>query len=158
MGAETHFRPAVPEDADACADVLRRSIIALCAADHGDDPEFIAAWTANKTPGLVTGLIANPVAFIVAAEREGRIVGVGAGTLSGEITLNYVAPEARWSGVSKGLLALLEEMLADGGHAGARLTSTKTAHQFYKAQGYVDEGEPVDWRGSMAFPMLKALW
>lgn len=156
MEAETHFRTAMHEDAEACADVLRRSIIELCAADHGNDPEFMAAWTANKTPDFVLGLIENPDAFIAVAERAGAIAGVGAGTRGGEITLNYVAPEARWSGVSAGLLAHLESRLAKAGCMEARLTSTRTAYRFYAARGYVDDGEPVDWRGGKAFPMRKA--
>ena len=43
-------RRAEPDDVLAMSRVLTASIIELCAADHGNDPAAIAAWTRNKTP------------------------------------------------------------------------------------------------------------
>jgi hypothetical protein len=48
-----HIRDAVADDAPAACQVLRRSIVELCAADHGDDPAILAQWLANKTPEIV---------------------------------------------------------------------------------------------------------
>jgi GNAT superfamily N-acetyltransferase len=154
---EIHFRAAVKDDAAACANVLRRSIIELCIEDHGNDPEFIAGWTANKTPEFVATLIANPDSFVLVAERRQSIVGVGACNRLGEITLNYVSPEAQFMGVSSGLLSGLEAIVRETGHGVARLTSTSTARSFYGGRGYVDDGTPVEWRGTLAFPMRKRL-
>src|SRR3979409_2171265 len=43
-------RDAVPEDAAAACQVVRRSIAALCLADHRNDPEIMGRWLGNKTP------------------------------------------------------------------------------------------------------------
>lgn len=63
----------------------------------------------------------------------------------GEILLNYVSPEARFKGVSKALLSVLEaEVLARGAKL-VTLESTRTARRFYLAHGYVSEpeGDPM---------------
>jgi GNAT superfamily N-acetyltransferase len=152
-----HFRAAEGTDAAACADVLRRSIIELCIKDHCNDPEILAGWTANKTPEFVATLIAHPDIFVIVANGGQSLVGVGACNRLGEITLNYVAPEARFAGVSSGLLNSLETIIADAGHGVAKLTSTRTAQPFYQSRGYVDDGNPIEWRGILAFPMRKEL-
>lgn len=149
-------RRARPLDAAAATAVLRASIAELCAADHGDDPEIVGRWLANKTPGDVRAWIAAPGRVVVAWERR-RIVGVGAALASGEITLNYVLPKARFRGVSKAVLGALEEYLRAQGHARSSLASTRTAHRFYRAAGYVDAGEPRSWGGLTEFPMVKDL-
>ena len=38
-----------PEEAEAVAECLRRSIVELCHADHGGDPDKYTPWIANKT-------------------------------------------------------------------------------------------------------------
>ncbi|WP_246473126.1 GNAT family N-acetyltransferase [Pelagibacterium limicola] len=125
--------------------------------DHHSDPDIIAGWSANKTPEFVATLIEHPDIFVMVAERAESIAGVGAGNRAGEITLNYVAPEARFTGVSSGLLKSLEAAIIEAGHGSAKLTSTKTARAFYRARGYVDDGEPIEWRGALGFPMRKLL-
>jgi hypothetical protein len=50
---EMHIRDAVPEDAAAACEVMRRSISELCSADHHDDPVILGRWLANKTPEIV---------------------------------------------------------------------------------------------------------
>ncbi len=100
------IRRATAEDADAACRILRRSITELCGADHHGDAETLAQWLANKTPDNMRRWIAQTHVF-VAAEGE-RLPGVGAINDAGEIMLNYVAPEARFRGVSKAMLARLE--------------------------------------------------
>ena len=134
--------------------MLCASITDLCTADHGNEPEILARWLANKTPSNVRRWMDAPGRIFV-AEENGRIVGVGAAVDSGEITLNYVLPEARFRGVSKAVLSALENYLRGKGHARSKLSSTRTAHRFYLAAGYVDGGEPQNWRGLTAFPMIK---
>ena len=56
---------------------------------------------------------------------------MGAVTDTGEITLNYVSPDARFRGVSKTLLGALEVRAADRGNAQCTLASTETARRFY---------------------------
>lgn len=148
------LRAARPSDAAAAAAVLRASITLLCVADHGNEPEVLARWLANKTEQDVRMWMEASACFLV-AERHGRILGVGAALDSGKITLNYVLPDARFRGVSKAMLRGLEESLRAMGCACSELYSTITARRFYLAAGYVDAGEPQSWHGLTAFPMIK---
>ena len=84
-------------------------------------------------------------------------MGVGAALESGEITLNYVLPEARFLGVSKAVLNALEGHLRVNGTTRATLVSTRTAHRFYRAMGYVDVSEPEVSDGLAEFRMFKYL-
>lgn len=82
---------------------------------------------------------------------------MGTALTSGRITLNYVLPEARFRGVSKTVLSSLEAYLQTEGCVCSSLSSTRTAHRFYHAAGYVDAGEPQCWHGLTEFPMIKDL-
>jgi GNAT superfamily N-acetyltransferase len=133
------IRAAHPDDAIAACNVLRRSIRELCETDHGNDEALLARWLANKTPENVSGWIANSHVFV--AEEDGQILGVAALTAAGHITLNYVAPEARFRGVSKALLRAAESKAVELGCRACTLESTKTAEQFYRAAGYREESD-----------------
>lgn len=135
-------RPAKESDAQAAVGVMRRSITQLCHLDHKGDADVIARWLANKTPEVFRAWLAAPDNQLVVAEgADGAVLGVGGVNGDGRIQLNYVDPDARFSGVSKALLASMEQILLLAGHSVARLTSTATAHRFYAAQGYRDDGE-----------------
>jgi len=72
------IRPATAAEADAACTVLRRSIVELCLADHGGDPETLRSWLANKTPGVVAAWIADPTRrVVVAVDDAGAVLGVG---------------------------------------------------------------------------------
>jgi len=62
--------------------------------------------------------------------------------------MNYVAPTARFHGVSTALLAALETGAAERGNVRCSLLNTETAHRFYLSRGYRDEGPPVGKFGS----------
>ena len=65
------IRKALLEDALQACDVIRRSIIELCQADHGNDPAILEKWLANKTPDNVRAWIASPDNhFFVATDGE----------------------------------------------------------------------------------------
>ena len=151
------IRAARDDDAKAACDVLRRSITALCGADHRDDPAVLAAWLANKTPDRVAAWIAAPGNCVLVAEDAGRVVGVGSVTDDGRIGLNYVAPEARFHGVSKAMLRALEDRARASGATRCVLESTDTARRFYLAQGYAEDGAPIPMLGAWAWPMAKDL-
>jgi hypothetical protein len=103
---------------------MRASIRRLCPADHGGDPDRIAAWCANKTAARFRRWLADPHTRLFVAELDGRIAAVGSVSTDGEVLLNYVAPRARFRGASSALLARLEAELAALGHAEGRLEST----------------------------------
>ncbi|MCO5066963.1 MAG: GNAT family N-acetyltransferase [Rhizobiaceae bacterium] len=151
------IRTAHADDAEGACEVLRRSIKELCVADHGDDLQSIEGWLSNKTPENVRSWIAAPTQRLLVAEKDGRIVGIGGATEAGEITLNYVSPDARFQGVSKAILAALEGYLREKGQKRSTLSSTLTAHQFYCTAGYENAGEPQAWGKLRSQPMAKTL-
>lgn len=153
-----NFRLARPDDAVEACLVLRRSITELCQADHGNDPNILTAWLANKTPEQVRSWIeANPLGCFVGSNPNG-VSAVGAVGRDGEIALNYVAPWARFQGGSKGLLGVLERRAAELGHASCFLSSTTTAHEFYRGCGYEDAGEAtIAFGGMRSYPMRRSI-
>jgi GNAT superfamily N-acetyltransferase len=150
-------RPAAPADVEAMSRVLIASITALCAPDHAGDPQLLSAWTANKTPTMVEAMLRTPGVRLFVAERDGEIAAVGAILRNDEIGLNYVAPAHRFAGVSKALLAAMEETMRAGGVTEGRLNSTETAHRFYRAAGWQDTGAPRPERPLAGWPMTKRL-
>ena len=152
------IRDATPDDAEAACDVLRRSISELCVADHGNDAAILRDWLLNKTPEIVAGWATQPKNSLLVAVEGDAILAVGSVTDAGEITLNYVAPNARFRGVSRGLLTALENRAVARGNASCTLTSTETAHRFYQSCGYVDNGPPAGKFGMRAnYPMSRRL-
>jgi GNAT superfamily N-acetyltransferase len=112
---EMQIHDAVPEDAPAACEVIRRSI-------------------------------------------SGTILAVGSATDAGEITLNYVSPDARFRGVSRALLVALETRAQERGNQRCTLLSTETARRFYRSAGYVEDGPPQGKFGTgSSYPMSKEL-
>jgi GNAT superfamily N-acetyltransferase len=138
-GMAIAIRQATETDAADAVETLRRSIAELCVADHQNDPAKIDGWLGNKTIEAWRDWGARDDAILLVAERNRSIVGVGMATLSGEILLNYVHPAARFSGVSKALLAGLEDVLRRHGATHCSLKSTITARSFYTHCGYASE-------------------
>ena len=89
-------RDAVP----AACEVMRRSISELCSADHLNDGVILGRWLANKTPEIDGSWIIRPGNSVLVAVDDDSILAVGSVTDAGEITLNYVSPDARFRGVS----------------------------------------------------------
>jgi GNAT superfamily N-acetyltransferase len=151
-------RDATPADApEACA-VLRASISELCGADHDNDPEILRHWLGNKAPDNVAAWANDAGSSLLLAVEDDAILAVGAVRDSGEITLNYVAPGARFRGVSSALLAALEARAVQRGATRCVLHSTETAHRFYLSRGYKDDGPPAGKFGTRgSYPMSKPL-
>jgi GNAT superfamily N-acetyltransferase len=156
--SEMEIRRAVIEDAPAACEVLRRSIVELCVADHHNDSAILERWLANKTPDIVASWIAKAGNTVLVAVGDGAILGVGSVTDAGEITLNYVSPEARFRGVSRRVIGALEERAVQQGNVRCHLLSTETARGFYHRVGYTEDGPPVGKFGSTgSYPMSKVL-
>lgn len=152
------IRDAVVEDASAACQVMRRSIAELCVLDHRNDPAILQNWLANKTPEITASWITQPGGSVLVAVDDGAIVVVGGVTDLGDITLNYVLPDVRFRGFSRAMLAALEARALERGNARCTLLSTETAHRFYLANGYTQDGSPVGKFGtSGGYPMSKSL-
>lgn len=130
------IRHASGADAEEAISVLRHSITELCLADHRNDPAALGDWLGNKTESAWLNWIAREDAAVLVAERDGRLLGVGMVAFSGEVLLNYVHPAARFTGVSKAMLAEMEATLRAQGVQYSRLESTVTALPFYQHFGY----------------------
>ncbi len=135
------IRTAVPDDAFAACDVLRRSILECCLQDHHNDPAILASWLGNKTPQNVASWFASPSNFCLVAERDGQVQGVALLTQAGKLSLCYVLPEALHTGLGKALLAGVECQARSWGVSVMRLHSTATARAFYSRHGYIHAGK-----------------
>ena len=152
------IRDATPEDAVAACHILKKSITRLCVADHRNDPAVLNAWLANKTPEMVAAWATQKGNSLLLAVEGDAVVAVGSVTDAGEITLNYVAPGARFRGISRALLSALEARAAERGNSRRTLTSTETAHRFYLSAGYREDGAPTGKFGTRAsYPMSKEI-
>jgi len=89
------IRDAVAADAESGWEVMRRSITELRLDDRRNDPKVLDAWLGNKQPRVFRAWLAEPDNSVLVAIVAGNVVGVSAMRNSGEITLNYVSPEAR---------------------------------------------------------------
>lgn len=152
------IRAAKQEDAAEICIILRRSITELCVADHNNDPQILDPWLANKTLENLQAWIARAGQTYRVAVIDRQIAGVGAVSATEGVLLNYVSPDFQYCGVSKALMAALEDWLKEQGQDVCHLTSTATARQFYDTIGYLPDGEPVMRRsGMLTFPMKKLL-
>jgi len=152
----TEIRRATVFDVFGLSRVLVRSITRLCEADHGNQPDKIAAWTANKDPQTVRNWIISGTQIWL-AERNGNVAAVGGLCAPAEISLLYVDPGHAGQGVGAALLSRLEAELALSGATTVHLMSTKTALDFYRRNGWVTAGQPADWNGITQFSLRKSL-
>jgi GNAT superfamily N-acetyltransferase len=152
------IRDAQSDDATAACAVLRRSITELCAPDHRNDAAILARWLASKKPEIVAAWIMQTTASMLLAVEGDKILAVGGVTDAGEITLNYVSPDARFRGVTSALLRAVEARAVERGNTRCWLISTETAHRFYLARGYRDDGPAQGKFGTNAsYRMSKSL-
>lgn len=150
------IRRASPADVPAMSRVLIASITELCHADHRGDAAIIAGWTRNKVPESIARWVEHPDLTMLVATADGEVAAVGSLNGPDEIGLNYVSPAFRFRGVSSALLTALEEAMQERGAAIGHLTSTQTAHGFYRARGWEDAGAPVLGHNVPGYPMRKA--
>jgi GNAT superfamily N-acetyltransferase len=151
------IRPARADEAAAICDVVRRSIVELCVADHGSAPAILERWLGNKTPENVAVWIANPANRFRVAAAGATILGAGCVRADGEVMLNYVAPDARFRGVSRAMMAALETAARADGNVACNLDSTRTALRFYTRLGYTPRAAPSEEHGLTSFPLTKLL-
>ena len=141
MSTSCTVRPATPKDAGPAVALLRDSITRLCIADHQNDPITLERWLRNKTPDHFKRSTTNPQDFVVVAETESVLCGVGSLRSSGDLELCYVLPGRQRTGIGRVLLEALEAQARRWGLVEIRLISTAGARSFYEQHGYVSRGE-----------------
>lgn len=152
------IRDATIADAVKACEAIRASITELCIADHQQNPDILRRWLASKTPDNVAAWAAAVDSSLLVAIEDDSVLAVGGVKDGGEITLNYVAPEARFRGVSAALLKALEARAVERGAVEITLLSTETAHRFYLSRGYRDVGpSPGKFGTAASYPMAKVL-
>ncbi|HZR77180.1 GNAT family N-acetyltransferase [Bradyrhizobium sp.] len=152
------IRDATTADAVKACEAIRASITELCIADHQQNPDILRRWLASKTPENVAAWAVAMGSSLLVAIEGNSVLAVGGVKDDGEITLNYVAPPARFRGVSAALLNALEARAVERGAIELTLLSTETAHRFYLSRGYRDAGPSLGKFGTAAsYPMTKVL-
>jgi N-acetylglutamate synthase-like GNAT family acetyltransferase len=159
MSSATSFiiRPAASDDVAAATALVRRSMTELCQADHHNIAPIVEGLLINKTQDNMKAWIETPGSFVLVAEAGPLMAGIGGLTGDGEITLLYVAPDFRFQGVSKALLAALEDKARELGLPTCALVSTDTALRFFEARGYTGYDKDDDDFGMDATSMTKQL-
>lgn len=153
-----HIRDATIDDAKAACLVMRRSIAELCIADHCNDPAILGRWLGNKTPEIFASWLRQTGNNVLVASENDVLLAVGAVTDAGEITLNYVSPDAQLRGVSRALLRAMETRASERGQTRCTLNSTETALRFYRSNGYTTDGPAAGHFGTTSgHPMSKTL-
>jgi N-acetylglutamate synthase-like GNAT family acetyltransferase len=151
------IRPAASDDVAAATALVRRSIAELCTPDHHNIQPIVEGLLINKTQDNMKAWVETPGSFVLVAEAGPVMAGVGGLTGDGEITLLYVAPDFRFQGVSKALLAALEDKARELGLPNCALVSTDTAQRFFEARGYAGYDKDEDDFGMDATSMTKVL-
>jgi GNAT superfamily N-acetyltransferase len=157
MDAEPTVREARFDEAAPAMALVRRSIVRLCQRDHGGDRLTLEGWLANKTIENMEHWIGRPGTTVFVGERHGELAGVGAITDQGEILLAYVDPGYRFAGVTKALVARMEEHAQQVRAERMQLTVTETARAFFLSLGYVPDDEPGDIFGNDENVLVKPL-
>lgn len=134
------IRKATLADTAQALLVVRRSITELCTADHGNDPATLEPWLANKTPEHFARWLAQPDGFLVVAELDGIVRGVGNVVRAGKIHLCYVEPGFEHAGLGAAILTALEARAQAWGLPGLALESSSNAQGFYARHGYQPAG------------------
>lgn len=157
MSAQTfRLRAAHWQDAAMACRIVRRSILGGCSADHENDPTRLAEWLRNKTPAQFARWLLAEGSHAWLALHDGR--GLGFALLRGqELMQCYVSPESQGQGVGRALLRAAAGQARRQGAAVLRLNSTRSALGFYERLGLQRAGEPKQWAGLEAHPMVLAL-
>jgi GNAT superfamily N-acetyltransferase len=147
MHRNVTIRMAQPCDGEAACDILRSSIVECCKADHRGDPAILDAWLSNKNADTVAGWFASAMNFSLIALVDDEPAGVALLTRKGKIALFYVAPHQRFSGIGKALLSAIESQAALWNLPTLHVDSTLTGVEFYRLQGYTEQGESASCFG-----------
>lgn len=116
--------------------LIIRSIIEICVADHKNQYVLIQDWISNKTPKNISTWINNNYAYIAISENY-TVVGFIMMSKRGEILLNYILPGYVKRGIGKALLNKLIKIAKQSKIKELTVSSTITAKPFYIKNGFI---------------------
>lgn len=147
MAAEIlNFRDAVEADAEKIWQVHIDSIKELCSSHYSS--EQIRDWVGRQTRERYSQLIARNDDFVVAEDRDGKVIGFGhlgqctdhdrySPQVNFEVFGFYVSPLVKRQGVGRRLMGELEKRAVEQGCVKLGVCSTLNATPFYEACGFV---------------------
>ena len=151
-------RAATIQDAAAAVAVLRDSITQLCVADHQNDTTTLEQWLRNKTTDHFRQWLADPENFLVVAEVDSVVSGVGLVDVRGDLRLCYVSPGRQRLGIGRAMLCALEAQAIRWNIEEVRLRSSANGCAFYERLGYHSTGEAGPAFGVLRdYPYAKTL-
>jgi len=130
--AAVRVRPALAGDAAAMAAVFAAAVLAGGLSFYG--PRELAAWAAQGSVARFSAMLADPARQLLAAEADGRLVGL-AGIEGSEVGLLYAGPDAP-AGTGTALLAAVEALARERGLGALSLIASRNALPFYIKRGY----------------------
>jgi len=151
------IRRATPEDAEAVAALLVRSIRELCGPDYNNDETILSRWCANKTPEQIRHGMENGQNYWTVALDPNTIAGTALMTPEGEILLCYVLPEYVHRGIGNALLTDLLRNARTLGLKKIRLESTRSARDFYRRNGFIELGKTLGMGVIPCFTMERTI-
>ncbi|GAU85979.1 GNAT family N-acetyltransferase [Bosea sp. BIWAKO-01] len=126
-----HIRPARPDDAEAISAVILAALRETNARDYSRD--VIERVERSFGPAAVAELLARRTVFVAMAAGEL----VGTASLDGRVVRSvFVRPDLQGQGVSKRLMAQIEQTTRDRGVAVLAVPSSVTAEPFYARLGF----------------------
>ena len=127
-----HVRLAIANDAEVAVHVLRESITQLCISNHQNDPPTLARWLRNKNVEQFNQWCADPDIFLVVAEQNSSIVGVGLMRRSGDFDLCYLKPGWQRKRIGSAIVSAIEDQARNWGILEMRLLSARDAQSFWE--------------------------
>lgn len=127
-----HIRKFRLSDAAELARLHRGTIRSINVLDY--PPKQIAVWSGRVSARRFRESAKNIIRYV--AIKDNKIVGFGDFEKKGEMTGLYVHKDYQNKGVGQRLLKMLERQALKIGMKEFKLSSTITALDFYKRQGY----------------------
>lgn len=149
--------------------VIGRGGLALEVSEAAALDAQASAWAASAWASYTTDTYGQGAGtdstFAFAARREGRVMGIAEGSLTGRGTARPLAqldrlivdPSARREGIGSHLLAAVESMAAGAGCSAVRalVRADSPAQRFYASRGFAAGATLVAWRAGADFLVLE---
>lgn len=139
-------------DAERVSAIIRNGLTESNSKDY--PPEVIEHMSAFWTPEKVCEMAAGRTIYVL--EEGNEVVGT-VSTDDEKIFTMFVDPNVHGQGIGTKLMDHAEKAIQMEGHSRVELASSITAHDFYKARGYVDIRETESDEDGLGYLMQKSL-